>query len=200
MTMTIAEGAATIPSPNPDKTTKPKQLHNRWLDGLPNGTIIIYTDGSKRENGAVGCGWVIYHSGDPRLHCLTEGRYHLGNRAKVYDAELHAVQEVVTTLLTSSTPLTTVFIYIDNQAAFDTLRFNKNNHKYVQRSLKIIETLQLLGWKLFTMWCPSHCNIRCNERADTLAKLGASFKTPCEFATTTKTWLLTQVRTEFLTH
>jgi len=49
-----------------------------------------------------------------------------------------------------------------------------------------------------TMWCPSHCNIRGNERADTLAKLGASSKTPCQFSLTTKTWLLTQAQAEFL--
>lgn len=44
--------------------------------------------------------------------------------------------------------------------------------------------------------CPSHCNIQGNERADTLAKLGASSKTCCQFACTTKTWLLTQARAE----
>jgi len=48
------------------------------------------------------------------------------------------------------------------------------------------------------MWCPSHCGIRGNERADTLAKLGASSTIPYQFAVTTKTWLLTQVRSEFL--
>jgi len=197
-TTTTAEGAATITSPNPDKTTKPKQLHDRWLETLPDHPITIYTDGSKLDNGAVGCGWAIYHSGDQQLHRLTEGRCHLGSRAEVYDTELHAVQEAVTTLLMAAVPPTTVFICIDNQAAIDTLRFNKHNHEYARRSLEIIETLQLLGWKIFTMWCPSHCNIRGNERADTLAKLGASSKTPCQFALTTKTWLLTQARAEYL--
>jgi len=48
------------------------------------------------------------------------------------------------------------------------------------------------------VWCPSHCNIRGNKRADTLAKLGASSKIPCQFALTTKTWLLTQTRANFL--
>jgi len=50
------------------------------------------------------------------------------------------------------------------------------------------------------MWCPSHCGIRGNERADTLAKLAASSTIPCQFAVTTKTWLLTQARSEFLAH
>jgi len=150
-TTTTAEGAATITSPNHDKTTKPKQLHDRWPETLLDHTITIYTDGSKLDNRAVGCGWAIYHSGDEQLHRLTEGRCHLGSRAKVYDAELHAVQEAVSTLLMAVVPPTRVFICIDNQAAIDTLRFNKYNHEYARRSLEIIETLQLLGWKIFTM-------------------------------------------------
>jgi len=128
-TTTTAEGATTIASPNPNKTTKPKQLHDRWLDTLPDHTITIYTDGSKLDNGAVGCGWAIYHSGDQQLHWLTEGRCHLGSRAEVYDAELHAVQEAVTTLLVAAVPPTTVFICINNKAAIDTLRFNRHNHE-----------------------------------------------------------------------
>jgi len=60
-----------------------------------------------------------------------------------------------------------------------------------------VEKLQLLGWQISTVWCPSHCGISGNERADTLAKLGASSTTPCQFAVTTKTWLLTQAHAEF---
>jgi hypothetical protein len=48
------------------------------------------------------------------------------------------------------------------------------------------------------VWCPSHCGIRGNERTDTLAKLEASSTTPCQFALTTKTSLLTQARAEFI--
>ena len=48
------------------------------------------------------------------------------------------------------------------------------------------------------IWCPSHCNIWGNERADVLAKHGVSATTPCRFAVTTKTWLLSQAQAEFL--
>ena len=48
------------------------------------------------------------------------------------------------------------------------------------------------------MWCPSNCGIHGNERADTLAKLGASSTITCQFAVTTKIWLLIQTRAEFL--
>jgi len=197
-TTDTAEGVVKTTSPNPDKTTRTKELHEKWLQTHPDHTIIIYTDGSKLDSGAVGCGWAIYHCGDRQLYRLSEGRCHLGNRAEVYDAELHAVQEAVSTLLSVTIPRGAVFICIDNQAAIDTLQSNRGNHEYARRTLATIATLQLLGWRVSTVWCPSHSNIPGNERADTLAKMAASSTTPCRFATTTKCWLLTQARKEFL--
>jgi len=125
-----AEGVPITPSANPDKTTRPQKLHEQWLESQGNHTIIIYTDGSKLDNGSTGCGWAIYHCGDQHLYQLDEGSCHLGSRAEVYDAELHAVQEAVSTLLTTTAPRGTVFICINNQAAMATLNFNKHNHEY----------------------------------------------------------------------
>jgi hypothetical protein len=56
----------------------------------------------------------------------------------------------------------------------------------------------LLGWTIRSVWCPSHCDIPGNDRADTLAKQGAAGHTPCQYATTTKTWLLNQARSQLL--
>jgi len=50
------EGVTKTTSPNPDKTTRPQQLHEQWLQTLPDHTIFIYTDGSKLANGTVECG------------------------------------------------------------------------------------------------------------------------------------------------
>jgi hypothetical protein len=91
-----------------------------------------------------------------------------------------------------------VFICIDNQAAIDTLQSNHENHEYGRRTLATIATLQLLSWRVSTVWCPSHSNIPGNERADTLAKMAASSMTPCRFMTTTKCGLLMQARKGFL--
>jgi len=51
-----AEGVVKATSPNLDKTTRPLELHKKWLRTHLDYTIIIYTDGSKLDNGAVGCG------------------------------------------------------------------------------------------------------------------------------------------------
>jgi len=51
-----------------------------------------------------GCGWATFHCSDQQLYQLGEGSCHLGNRAEVYDTELHAIQEAVTSLLTTTAP------------------------------------------------------------------------------------------------
>jgi len=51
-------------------------------------------------------------------------------RAEVHDAELHTVQEAVSTLLTTTMPPSRVFICIDNKATIDTLQSNKDHHEY----------------------------------------------------------------------
>jgi len=116
----------------------------------------------------------------------------------VYDAELHAVQEAVSTLLTTTALQGTVFICIDNQAAMATLNFNKHNHEYTQQALDSIEDLRTLSWQISITWCPSRCNIKGNETANTLAKQGAGSSVPCRFTLTTKTWLLVQARAQFM--
>jgi len=103
-TTSTVDGTNMLPSPNSNKTTTPQQLHEEWLHTLPNHTVVIYTDGSKLENGSVGCGWATFHCGDQQLYRLGEGSCHLGNRAEVYDAKLHAIQEAVTSLLTTTAP------------------------------------------------------------------------------------------------
>jgi ribonuclease HI len=192
-----SDGVQPIPSPNPDKTTTPRRLHEQWLHALPKHTIIIYTDGSQLEDGGTGCGWAIFRK-NPELLQLSEGHCHLGKRAAVFDAELHAVHEATSSLLTTVSHRVDVYICIDNKAAIDTLSFNKSNHEYARRALANIEQLQLLGWRIQTVWCPSHCDIPGNERADALAKQGAAGHTPCQYATTTKTWLLNQARSQLL--
>jgi ribonuclease HI len=192
-----SDGVQSIPSPNPDKITTPRRLHEQWLHTLPTHTIIIYTDGSQLGDGGTGCGWAIFRK-NPELLQLSEGRCHLGKRAAVFDAELHAVHEATSSLLTTVLRRVEVYICIDNKAAIDTLSFNKSNHEYARRTLANIEQLRLLGWTIRSVWCPSHCDIPGNDRADTLAKQGAAGHTPCQYATTTKTWLLNQARSQLL--
>jgi len=67
MTTSTADIIPKITSPNPDKTTRPNELHGKWLHSLPDRTIVIYTDGSKLDSGSTGCGWVIFNIGNQQL-------------------------------------------------------------------------------------------------------------------------------------
>jgi ribonuclease HI len=197
-TTSTADGIPKITSPNPDKTTSPQELHRKWICSLPDHTIVIYTDGSKLDTGATGCGWVIFNVGNQQLFRMKQGSCHLGSRAEVFDAELHAVQEAAAALLTTAIPPSRVVICIDNQASIDTLQFNKANHEYARHALETVAQLQLLGWTVNTVWCPSHCGNTGNEHADSLAKIGTSLSTPCQHSHTTKVWLQTQARAQLL--
>jgi hypothetical protein len=49
-----------VESPHPDKLTNPTGIDERWIWSLPDFTILLYTDGSKLEDGRTGSGWVTY--------------------------------------------------------------------------------------------------------------------------------------------
>jgi len=109
-TTPTVDGISKITSPNPDKTTSPPQLHGKWIHSLPDHTIVIYSDGSKMESGVTGCGWVIFNIGNQQLFRIKEGSSHLGSQSEVYDAELHAVEEVISALLTTTILRSSIFI------------------------------------------------------------------------------------------
>ena len=141
MSTSTADGVPKIICPNPDKTISLQKLHKKWLRSLPDHTIVIYTDGSKLDSGATGCGWVIFNIGNHQLFRIKEGSCHLGNRAEVYDAELHAVQEATNALFTTTISHSPIFICINNQAAIDRLQFNKENHEYARHALCTLQQL-----------------------------------------------------------
>jgi len=118
-----APGVAKTTPPNPDKTTQPTQLHKKRLRTFTESTIVIYTDGSKLENGDVCCGWTIHYSRNQQLHFLSDGCYHLGRRDEVYDAKLHAVQEAATSLLiTTASRVMVAVLQATRVSSSDTMR------------------------------------------------------------------------------
>jgi hypothetical protein len=48
------------PTPITNKHNQPDKRHSDWLSSLPIGTFILYTDGSKLDNGRVGSGATTY--------------------------------------------------------------------------------------------------------------------------------------------
>jgi ribonuclease HI len=183
-----------IASPHPDKVTNPTGIHEKWIRSLPDFTILLYTDGSKLEDGRTGSGWVTYCVGNGVARRISAGHCHLGTRAEVFDAELHAAQEALTTLQHLDTPVATAYLCVDNQSALDTLHGNASQTQYSRTSAEIAVELYGIGWKILGIWTPAHVGIVGNEAADSEAKAGATSPTTCAHARTTKTWMLAQSR------
>jgi ribonuclease HI len=183
-----------IQSPHLDKHTDPVGIHERWIQSLPDFTILLYTDGSKLEDGRTGSGWVTYCVGNGVARRISAGHCHLGTRAEVFDAELHAAQEALNTLQHLDTPVATAYLCVDNQSALDTLHGNASQTQYSRTSAEIAVELYGIGWKILGIWTPAHVGIVGNEAADSEAKAGATSPTTCVHARTTKTWMLAQSR------
>jgi hypothetical protein len=188
---------ASIPraeSPHPDKHTDPVGTHERWIRSLPDFTMLLYRDGSKLEDGRTGSGWVTYCVGNGTARRISAGHCHLGTRAEVFDAELHAAQEALAALQHLDTQVTAAYLCINNQSALDRLHGNASQTQYSRTAAATAAALHGIGWKILGIWTPAHVGIVGNEAADSEAKAGAASSTACTHARTTKTWMLAQTR------
>jgi ribonuclease HI len=160
---------------------------------------LLYTDGSKFEDGRTGSGWVTYCVGNGVARRISAGHCHLGTRAEVFDAGLHAAQEALATLQHLNTPVATAYLCIDNQSALDTLHGNASQTQYSRTAAETAAALCGDGWKILGIWTPAHVGIVGNEAADSEAKAGAESmsEAACQHGRTTKTWMQSRTRREF---
>ena len=139
-------------------------------------TIYIYTDGSKITNGGFtrcGAAAILYNQ-DTEINTTQMG---LGGHTEVYDAEMAALSIGATQAaeyITDHPNITHITFFADNAAAVLAIAdprpqaaqiFATNFHNTMR---PVLETYNTLTIKI--AWCPSHCHIKGNDRADTLAK------------------------------
>ena len=130
---------------------------------------------------------------------LASGYCCIGDKAEVYDTEIHAIQEGLLYIISTSWTPIHILVCADNQAALLTLSAgNPNGTEYAQHTLQAVSQLQEMGWSTSGLWTPAHCGMPRNERADALAKLGSQGTIRCQYAKVTKTWLQAQVRQRLL--
>jgi ribonuclease HI len=190
-----------ISKPTDDKG---KQLetekHSKWIDSLPKGTVLLYTDGSRSIIGDVGAGWVGFHKQDSGLLRIFEGYCYLGRSMEVYDAEIHAVKEALSTLRTISKLVPSqIYICIDNSAAISVLGDNPNRVQGATEACEVALALVNSGWAIQSVWAPSHIGIGGNEIADNLAKKGTyPNNNLCTASYTSKAWIERKAREIFL--
>ncbi|KAL8624284.1 hypothetical protein ACOMHN_034007 [Nucella lapillus] len=127
--------------------------------------LQIYTDGSVKDNGEVGCALVIPDLG------ITK-KYHLNNGIGIYTAELYAILKACETINDMPQPPRAAVILTDSKSSLQGLASGRTkNRQEFQAEISFL-THQILykGTDLTLMWLPSHTGIKGNELADKAAK------------------------------
>ncbi|KAL8601085.1 hypothetical protein ACOMHN_040786 [Nucella lapillus] len=127
--------------------------------------LQIYTDGSVKDNGEVGCALVIPDLG------ITK-KYHLNNGISIYTAELYAILKACETINDMPQPPRAAIILTDSKSSLQGLASGrKKNRQEFQAEISFL-THQIMykGTYLTLMWLPSHTGIKGNELADKAAK------------------------------
>ena len=178
-----------------------RNKHQEYLHKLNPGTILLYTDGSKSVRGGCGSAWSIFEqNGNQTSPELVSGSCAIGEKAEVYDAELHAIQEGLEHISSLNWNPKDILVCVDNQAALITLTSgNPAGSEFALHVLQIISNLQDTGWTIKGLWTPAHCGIPGNERADTLAKLSSQKTDLCIHTRVTKSWLQAKVKQQLAT-
>ena len=138
--------------------------------------LCIYTDGSKVNRSGffrIGAAATAFHGNRE----VASDKLGLGGHAEVFDAEMAALSIGATKaaeFLQHSPNITHVAFFTDNAAATTAITDPKPKSSQFF-ALKFHHTIRPLltshnNLKISISWCPSHCGITGNERADKLAK------------------------------
>ena len=182
----------TKPCDNSTDSVTARDNHLKLINDLkanPN-SLYIYTDGSKLNKSGffrVGAAAAAYHLGNE----VGTTKIGLGGHAEVFDAEMAAIAKAATiaeNLITEIPDINQIFLFSDSAAATRAIVDPKPNSaqhftlSFHNKIRPLLETHPNLS--ITVAWCPSHCGIQGNERADTLAKEATSLGCQIPFSTT----------------
>ncbi|CEJ95215.1 hypothetical protein VHEMI10710 [[Torrubiella] hemipterigena] len=143
--------------------------HLQWLNTKPSG-YIIYSDGSKLENGSAGYGFVVYY----KDRILKQKAQQLGTH-EVFNAEVTGAFYSLKAILKDNSDNLPITICIDNLAVVRGISSTAPTS-----SKDYLLKIQALGDKypghITVRWTPRHKDIPGNEKADKLAKEGESLQ------------------------
>ena len=163
-----------------DENEKPKteELHQKLISeiSLSDTNLIVYSDGSLiKKNGftRTGASAVLYHQNTE----VKTAQLGLGGRAEVYDGELAGLLIGAREALRyqkDNPVIKHLHFFADNSSAIRAI-FNPSNkagQHYTYRFHRKLSNFldQNPNNRLTISWCPSHTNIKGNEKADKLAK------------------------------
>jgi ribonuclease HI len=125
---------------------------------------IFFTDGSL-INGSTGFG--VFNE-------FFSASYSLQFPCSVYIAELAAIHWALDSV--ASRPVEHFYIVTDSLSsvtAIRSVRQDKYSPYFLEKIREILSTLSRRCYSITFVWVPSHCSIMGNEKADSLAKVGA---------------------------
>ncbi|KAL8391941.1 hypothetical protein RB595_002230 [Gaeumannomyces hyphopodioides] len=141
-----------------------------WLHTLPPTDVIVYSDGSKAEDGAVGYGWVIYQAGQRKL----SGHGRLAHPAEVFDGEAEGARMGLRNAIWNFRNCT-YHVCLDNTSAAN--GFLSTAPDSLQGAFKEVHCF-MDKHQVHVRWSPGHMGIPGNEEADAEAKLGTALPIP----------------------
>ena len=141
-------------------------------------SITCYTDGSAEgavRNGGAG---VLAVFADERDH--VELSVPAGSWTSSFQAEMVAIREALSLIMEESQPQSAVRIVTDSLSSWERLQsmqMEMTLHSGVEADIAdYLREIGRRGVEVGVLWCPSHCGVWGNERADRLGAVGADME------------------------
>jgi ribonuclease HI len=180
------------PHKPPSEDITSREMHLNIISNLQNdpNVIYLYSDGSKINKAGfyrIGAAAVAYYLGNE----VETGLLGLGGHAEVFDAEMAALSlsaSKAANIIADFLNINSIHFFADNAASINAITDPKPGPAQYF-ALKFHNTLKPLlesnhNLTITVAWCPSHCDIPGNERADELAKQATMLERQIPFSVT----------------
>ena len=153
--------------PKSQNPTLVATIANEKINSKYGNSLQIFTDGSKLDNGEVGCSFCI-----PSLD-ITK-RFKLNSGVSIMSAELFAIYMALVFIVDCPRTFFQIVILTDSKSALQAIdTISKKRESLILEILHLYTIISQRGTYVDMVWIPSHCNISGNEKADRAAKEAA---------------------------